>query len=92
MDYKIVKKEEYMVLAKTRYFTSENSTEEIPKFWSEYFGDGSHETVCGMLGICEQEKVGSKEFRYDIELYADGNNQSEEYVSEIWLPVKRNNY
>lgn len=32
MDYKIVNKEEYMVLAKIRYFTSENSTEEIPEF------------------------------------------------------------
>ncbi len=151
MDYKIVKREEYTVLAKTRYFTSENSTEEIPKFWSEYFRDGSHKTVCGMLGICEQEKEGCKEFRYgigsecsenaevpngfekltipaytwavfkcvgpmphtiqnmwkrvysewlpqseyelipdyDIELYTDGNNQSEEYVSEIWVPVKK---
>lgn len=151
MDYKIVNKGEYVVLAKTRYFTSENSAEEIPKFWSEYFEDGSHETVCGMLGICGQEKVGSKDFRYgigcessdhahvpngfekitippytwavfkcvgpmpnsiqnmwkriysewlpqseyalipdyDIELYTDGNNQSEEYVSEIWIPVKK---
>ncbi|WP_066499581.1 AraC family transcriptional regulator [Abyssisolibacter fermentans] len=151
MDYKIVKRQEYTIIAKTRYFTSENSSEEIPKFWSEYFADGSHETVCGMLGICEQEKAGCKEFRYgigcecsnndkipngfekltipahtwavfkcvgpmpytiqntwkriysewlpqseyelipdyDIELYTDGNNQSKDYLSEIWIPVKK---
>lgn len=151
MDYKIVKREEYTVHAKTRYFTAENCSKEIPKFWSEYFADGSHETVCGVLGICEQEKEGCKEFRYgigcecrdnaevangfekltipeytwavfkcvgpmphsiqnmweriysewlpqseyelipdyDIELYTDGNNQSKDYLSEIWIPVKR---
>ncbi|GMQ58769.1 AraC family transcriptional regulator [Vallitalea sediminicola] len=151
MDYKIVKREEYKVLAKTRYFTSENSAVEIPKFWSEYFEEGAHEIVCGMLGICEQEKNGCKEYRYgigcecsddadipkgfekltirehtwavfkcvgpmpetiqnvwkriysewlpqseyelipdyDIELYTDGDNKSKNYVSEIWIPVKR---
>ncbi len=153
MDYKIVKREEYTVIAKTRYFTSENSQQEIPKFWSEYFVNGLHETVCAMLGICEQQKTGTKEFRYgigcecgdddqvpegfekliipaytwavfkcvgpmprtiqntwkriysewlpqseyelipdyDIELYSDGDNQSEDYISEIWIPVKRDN-
>ncbi len=151
MDYKIVKRQEYTILAKTRYFTAENSAEGIPKFWSEYYEDGSSEIVCGMLGICEQEKTGCKEFRYsigcecsndaeipadfekltipaytwavfkcvgpmphtiqntwkrvysewlpqseyelipdyDIELYTDGNNQSKDYVSEIWIPVKK---
>lgn len=150
MDYKIVKREKYSVLAKTKYFNSENSTEEIPKFWSEYYNDGSEEIVCGMLGICEQEKLGCKEYRYgigcecsddakvpngfekltipaytwavfkcvgpmphsiqnmwkriysewlpqseyelipdyDIELYTDGDTHSENYVSEIWIPVK----
>ncbi|GKX31618.1 AraC family transcriptional regulator [Vallitalea longa] len=151
MDYKIVKREEYKILAKTRYFTSENSTVEIPKFWSDYYSEGSNEIVCGMLGICEQEKCGCKEYRYgigcecsddadipngfekltipeytwavfkcvgpmpdtiqnvwkriysewlpqseyelipdyDIELYTDGDNKSKDYVSEIWIPVKK---
>lgn len=87
MDYKIVKKEEYMVLAKTRYFTSENSTEEIPKFWSEYFGDGSHETVCGMLGICEQEKVGSKEFRYGIGCECSDNADVPNGFEKLTIPA-----
>lgn len=151
MDYKIVTKEGYTVLAKTKCFTSENSSEKIPEFWSEYYADGSDKLVCGMLGICKQEKKGSQEFRYgigcecsenakvptgfeklkipaytwavfkcvgpmpntiqntwkriysewlpqseyelisdyDIELYTDGNTQSETYVSEIWIPVKK---
>ncbi|WP_425804935.1 effector binding domain-containing protein [Desulfitobacterium sp. Sab5] len=151
MDYKIIRKDAFKVLAKTKVFTAENSEKEIPKFWTEYFSDGSQKQVCGMLGICEQEKTGSREFRYgigcecesnsiipdgfemltipaytwaifkcvgpmpdtiqnmwkriysewlpqagyelisdyDIELYTDGNNKSEDYVSEIWMPVKK---
>ncbi|MNJ74503.1 Bacterial transcription activator, effector binding domain [compost metagenome] len=26
---------------------------------------------------------------YDIEFYTEGDTQSEEYVSEIWLPVRK---
>lgn len=151
MDYRIIKKEAFKVLAKTKIFKEENSKKEIPKFWTEYFSSGSHKQVCGMLGICEQEKTGSGEFRYgigceceagstipdgfemltipsytwavfkcvgpmpdtiqnmwkriysewlpqaeyelisdyDFELYTEGNNQSEDYVSEIWIPVKK---
>jgi AraC family transcriptional regulator len=151
MDYKIIKREPFKVLAKTKTFTGENSKSEIPKFWSEYFSDGSYKKVCGMLGICEQQKAGSREFRYgigcecqpeaaipdgfeiltvpsytwavfrcigpmpdaiqdmwtrvysewlpqaeyelipdyDIELYTEGDNQSKDYISEIWIPVKK---
>lgn len=151
MDYRIIRKDAFKVLVKTKVFTAENCEKEIPKFWTKYFSDGSQKQVCGMLGICEQEKTGSGEFRYgigcecestsiipdgfemwtipaytwaifkcvgpmpdtiqnmwkriysewlpqaeyelisdyDIELYTDGNNQSEDYVSEIWIPVKK---
>ncbi|MEN6316609.1 MAG: AraC family transcriptional regulator [Clostridiaceae bacterium] len=151
MDYRIIKKDALKVLAKIRTFTPENSKNEIPKFWTEYFSDGSSNQVCGMLGICEQVKTGSEEFRYgigcecepgsiipdgfemltipaytwaifkcvgpmpdaiqnmwtriysewlpqaeyelisgyDIELYTDGDTQSKDYVSEIWIPVKK---
>lgn len=151
MDYKIVKKDELKVLARTKIFNSESSTSEIPKFWSEYFSEGSSGKVCGMLGICEQEKACTKEFRYgigsfyepdttipegfdiltipahiwaifrcvgpmphaiqdmwtkiysewlpqseyelvtdyDIEYYTDGDTGSQNYVSEIWIPVNK---
>ena len=26
---------------------------------------------------------------YDFEMYTEGNNQSEDYPSEIWIPVKK---
>lgn len=151
MDYRIVKKDEFKVLARTKMFNAESSTKEIPKFWNEYFSDGSSQKVCGMLGICEQEKKGTREFRYgigsacepgcvvpegfevltipeytwavfkcigpmpnaiqdmwtriycewlpeaeyeiipdyDIEYYTDGDNSNNDYVSEIWFPVKK---
>ena len=151
MDYKIVKKEAFKVVVKTRIFTDENSTTGIPAFWSEYFSNGLHEKVCGAIGICAQEKIGCKEFKYgigcidkyakeipkdfqvleiptytwaifkcigpmpsaiqdmwkriysewlpqaeyelisdyDIEAYTEGDLQSQDYISEIWIPVKR---
>jgi AraC family transcriptional regulator len=151
MDYKIVSKKSFCVLAKTRLFKSESSFIELPKFWSEYYSNGYDKKVCGRIGICEPEKAGSDEFKYgigceyterseipdgfeiltvpentwavfkcvgpmpnamqevwkriygewlpqaeydriqdyDFEVYTDGNNQSKDYVSEIWIPVKK---
>lgn len=151
MDYRLLKKDSFKVLARTKVFTEQNNQTEIPKFWSEYYRDGSSQRVCGMLGICEQEKKGCREFRYgigceykegsvipegfeimdipaytwaifrcvgpmpsaiqkmweriysewlpqaeyelipdyDIEYYTEGNNQDADYVSEIWIPVKK---
>lgn len=66
MDYKIVKKEAFKVVAKTRTFTDENNTKEIPVFWDEYYSNKLHEKVCGAIGICAQEKTGCKEFKYGI--------------------------
>lgn len=150
MDYKIIKKEAFSVIAKTKIFTEESSSGEIPKFWTKYYNDGLDEKVCGMMGICAQAKEGSKDWKYgigceqkyvkdipdgfeeiklpaytwaifkcvgpmpkaiqdmwekvysewlpqadyelisdyDIEYYTEGDNQSENYVSEIWIPVK----
>lgn len=150
MDYRIVKKEAIMVVAKTRLFSVENSQVEIPRFWSEYFETGLANKVCGMMGICSQTKEDRKTFKYaigcegqytkvipegfevikipsytwaiftcvgsmpksiqnmwekiysewlpqsdyelisdyDIEYYTDGDNSKEDYVSEIWIPVK----
>ena len=151
MDYKIIKKEAFKVVVKTREFTDKNSTTGIPAFWSEYFSNGLHKKVCGAIGICAQEKKGCKEFKYgigcidkytkeipedfevleiptytwaifkcigpmpnaiqdmwqriysewlpqaeyelisdyDIEAYTEGDLQSKDYRSEIWIPVKQ---
>ncbi|MDF2942337.1 MAG: hypothetical protein K0S01_1195 [Herbinix sp.] len=150
MDYRIEKKEAFQVVAKTRLFTEDTTKTEIPKFWEEYYRNGFEDKVCGMMGICEQIKVNSKEWKYgigcekqyvkempegfellevpsytwaiftcigampdsiqnlwkrvygewlpvanyelisdyDIEFYTDGDNSKEDYVSEIWIPVK----
>lgn len=151
MDYRIINRDAFKVVAKTKLFTAETCFSEIPKFWTEYFSEGLHKKVCGDIGLCEQEKTGCKEFRYgigceysagaevpdgfeiitipaytwavfkcvgpmpksiqdmwdriysewlpqaeyelisdcDMEVYTDGDNQSADYESEIWIPVKR---
>lgn len=150
MDYRIVKKDSFKVVAKTRLFSNETSQSEIPKFWSEYYNTGLDKKVCGMMGICLQSKnttrtwsygIGCeekfvreipKDFEileipsytwaiftcvgpmpngiqnmwervysewlpqadyelisdYDIEYYTERDNTKEDYVSEIWIPVK----
>ncbi|MGB4661095.1 MAG: AraC family transcriptional regulator [Mobilitalea sp.] len=150
MDYRIEKKDAFQVVAKIKYFNEETSKTEIPKFWEEYYQSKLNEKVCGMLGICAQEKDNVKEWKYgigcevqyakeiteefetleipaytwaiftcigampdaiqdqwkrvysewlpasnyelisdyDIELYTEGDNNREDYVSEIWIPVK----
>lgn len=150
MDYKIVKKEEFKLVVKSKMFNEQNCTEEIPEFWKEYFSNGLHEKVCGAIGFCGQMKASSKEFKYgigcidkdakeipkdfeildipahtwaifkcvgpmpiaiqdmwkriysewlpqseyrlipdyDMEVYTEGDAQSQDYISEIWIPVK----
>lgn len=151
MEYRIEQKESFEVVAKTKTFTLDTSEQEIPKFWSQYFADGSFKQVPGALGICEETKTGGNEFRYgigcfyeqgseiptgfeilsvpaytwavfkcvgkvpfaiqdtweriyrewlpqsdyelvsdyDFEYYTDGDTESDDYVSEIWLPVQK---
>ena len=150
MDYKIVKKDGFKVIAKIKIFNEDNSTKGIPAYWDEYFSMGLGNKVPGAMGICAQEIIGSKEFKYgigcaaswvkeipegfevieipahtwaiftcigampdaiqnmwkriysewlpqaayelisdyDIEFYTDGDTQSANYSSEIWIPVK----
>lgn len=151
MDYKIISRDSFRVLAMTRTFQSKGSSTEIPQFWSQYYAEGYDSKVCGAMGICEPEKPSGDEFRYgigceyrpgakvpegfelltipantwavfhcvgpmpsaiqnmwkrvysewlpqaeyervegcDFELYTEGNNQSSNYVSEIWIPVRK---
>lgn len=150
MDYKIEEKEAFKVIAKTMYFNNETSATEIPKFWCEYFRLGLDKKVHSMIGICAQQKLNDKEWKYgigseekyveiipegyevidipaykwaifrcigampnaiqdmwkrvyrewlpvsnyelvpdyDIEFYYEGDSSSEDYISEIWIPVK----
>ncbi len=76
MDYKIEKKDAFRVVTKTRRFTSEDSGKEIPQFWSDYFSNGMHQQVCGMMGICLPVATGCKDFEYGI-------GCEEKYVQQI---------
>ncbi len=47
MNYKIVEKESFTVLAVSAKFNYENCKQEIPKFWQEHFEKGNGRYVCG---------------------------------------------
>lgn len=66
MDYKIEQKDSFRVVVKTRRFTTENSGNKIPLFWSDYFSSGLHHQICGMIGICFPVETGCKDFEYGI--------------------------
>jgi beta-glucosidase len=61
MDYRIIEKDGFQVVAKTKLFRDETSKQEIPKFWTEYYHEGLQEKVCGMMGICVSAKDNAKE-------------------------------
>jgi AraC family transcriptional regulator len=152
MDYKIISRESFRVLAMTRTFEAENSYRDLPEFWTEYFTKGYDKIAGGSMGVCRQESADSKYFQYsigreytqddssipdgfgiidipastwvvfkcvgpmpeaiqavwkriysewlpqaeydrieeyDFELYTEGDNQCQDYVSEIWIPIKK---
>lgn len=66
MNYKIVGKESFTVLAVSKRFDYENCKQEIPKFWDEHFTKGNGTYVCGMFGINIDEKMGHDSFEYLI--------------------------
>jgi AraC family transcriptional regulator len=76
MDYKIVQRDSFRVVAKTIRITCEKSGTEIPKFWSEYFSNGLGKKVEGMMGICAPKDPESYEFEYGI-------GCEEKYAKEI---------
>ncbi len=73
MDYKIVKKEAFTVLAASKTFKYETAKEDVPEFWKEHYASGKGKYVCGMFGINIDEKMGNEEFDY---LIADIYNPS----------------
>lgn len=75
MNYKIVKKESFTVLAVAKEFSYENCKGEIPLFWKEHYEKGNGQYVCGMFGINIDEKMGHDKFEY---LIADPYNPAME--------------
>ena len=66
MDYKIVKKEAFTVLAKARTFSYEGAKQAVPQFWQEHYQNGGGQTVMGMYGINIDLTMGNDTFEYLI--------------------------
>ncbi|MEG0273050.1 MAG: AraC family transcriptional regulator [Hydrogenoanaerobacterium sp.] len=73
MDYKIVKKDAFTVIAAAKKFPYENAQTAVPEFWAEHYRSGKNQTVCGMYGINIDEEMGGKEFEYLLADDYDGN-------------------
>ncbi|NLW12376.1 MAG: GyrI-like domain-containing protein [Clostridiaceae bacterium] len=66
MDYKIVEKDAFTVIGSPRMFKYETAQAEIPGFWTEHFQSDASKHICGMYGVCVDEKAGAEEFEYLI--------------------------
>lgn len=66
MNYKIVKKESFSVLAVSHRFDYETCKEEIPLFWKEHYEKGNGKYICGMFGINIDQEMGGSSFEYLI--------------------------
>lgn len=75
MDYKIVKKEAFTVIANARTFSYEGAKETVPKFWQEHFQTGKGAVICGCYGINIDLEMGQETFEY---LIADPYNPQKE--------------
>ena len=73
MDYRIVKKESFIVLGTMKKFTYENAKTDIPEYWQEHYKKGNGKYVCGMFGVNIDVSMGNSEFDYMI---ADAYNPS----------------
>ena len=66
MDYRIAKKEAFIILGASKEFSYENPKQEIPLFWQEHYASGMGEYVCGMFGINIDPQWGTEKFEYLI--------------------------
>lgn len=59
MNYRIMEKDSFTVMGASREFTYDDAKTGIPMFWSELHQPGKKRAVCGMYGICIDDKIGS---------------------------------
>lgn len=62
MNYRIVEKEAFTLVGISRRFCYDTAFSEIPGFWDQMCGKG----VCGMYGVCIDDKEGKNDFKYLI--------------------------
>ena len=66
MDYKIVKKEAFTVIANAKTFPYEGAKEVVPQFWQEHFQAGMGQYICGEYGINIDLEMSQENFEYLI--------------------------
>ena len=82
LEYKIVHKEQFTVMGRSRRFCTETSYQEIPKFWKEHLNSPDAKIVCGMYGVCID--VGGKDFNYLIaDNYLPWNEVPDGYETRV---------
>ena len=81
MEYKIMKKEAFTVIANAKMFSYERAMEVVPQFWQEHYKEGKGQTVMGMYGINFDEEMKGDTFEYMIaDLYNPVNEVPEGFV------------
>jgi len=82
LEYKIAEKAAFTVMGKLRKFNTDNSYDEIPKFWQEHNESADSQTVCGMYGVCMD--VSGSVFDYIIaDNYIPWNEIPSGYVTKV---------
>lgn len=87
MEYKIVEKNAFTVIAASKKLSYEDASTEIPKFWAAHYQAGGNHTVCGMYGINIDEEMGGKEFEYLLADDYDGKHDVPEGFVTRTIPA-----
>lgn len=66
MDYKIVSKDAFTVLANAAVFPYEGAKARVPAFWQQHYAEGKGKTVMGTYGVNIGESMGQETFEYLI--------------------------
>lgn len=66
MDYKIVSKDAFTVLANAAVFPYEGAKASVPAFWQQHYAEGKGKTVMGTYGVNIDESMGQETFEYLI--------------------------
>ncbi|MDO4387087.1 MAG: AraC family transcriptional regulator [Clostridia bacterium] len=66
MDYKIVSKDAFTVLANAAVFPYEGAKARVPVFWQQHYAEGKGKTVMGTYGVNIDESMGQETFEYLI--------------------------
>jgi len=88
MDYRIEKKNEFKVVVKVKSFKDnsfnlDESINDVPTSWDEYYSQGLHEKVAPVLGVCGEMDQNTKTFRYGIgDFYESVTMKPDDF--EIW--------